>query len=479
MNYRDYFKGKRIAMVGLGEDNKALIDAEFLAKTGAFVTVIDTRSEKDMEPLVKALKPIPVHDQVIQGDITIGELTAETILKKPKHDWKENISFSFGRYNKKDFEDKDLIIRDISIPLNLPYFKEALQNNIPVEVAESLFIKLAPPITLVGITGSSGKTTVAYITNEILKKGFSKTEQKYYFIDPYKGSAPLTLLAKIKRDDIILMELGVELLKELDQAHLSPHIAVITNLYPKRFDGVNRDKYLEEKSTIFKYQTYNNFLIANDDVVDFIKGHFTVPFKAKIMRTSANLIPKKWHLPDVPQFMRENMALALRVSEVLKVDEDIAQEAIENFKGIKGRLEYVKKVRNTYYYNDTAAVTAFSTLAGVKTLSKNKNVVLMFGGADSHWDGKDMAEFLKSIEQYVHTLILLPGSGTLKMHRYLLNVDTITHVYSHSVYDAVGLARDHSRKDDIVLFSPGFPASGTFRNETERGEHFIWTLRAL
>lgn len=466
-------------MVGLGENSKALLDAEFLAKAGAYVTLIDSRQEKDMMPLVKHLLPTPTQEEEVPEDATIAELTTDTILKKSKKDWRENISLAFGRYNKKHFEDKDLIIRDINIPLSLPYFKEALQNNIPVEVAESLFIKLAPPITLVGITGTCGKTTVAYITNEILKKGFAKTDQKFYFIDPYKGVAPLPLLAKIKRDDIILMELGVELLKEFNGAHLSPHIAVITNLYPKRFDAEKREKYLEEKSAIFKYQTYNNFLIGNDDAVDFIKNHFTLPFKAKIMRTSQNLIPKNWRIPDASLYMKENMALALRISEILKVDEDIAQDVIESFKGVKGRLEYVKKIRNVLYYNDSAASNAVATLAGVKTLSKNKNVVLIFGGTDAQWDYKDMAEFLKLIEQYVHTLVLLPGSGTIKLHRYLFNFDTIKHVYSHSVYDAVGQARDNARKEDIVLFSPGFPAQGLFQNETERGEHFVWTLRGI
>lgn len=471
MNYRDYFKGKKVTIVGFGENNKALNDVEFLAKAGAFITVVETRAEKDLLPFTERFnEPTTIN----------AEASIENIIKKQKSDWRKNVTFSYGKLKDVDFEDKDLIIRDISIPLNLPQFKNALKHSIPVEVAESLFIKLAPPVTFIGVTGTCGKTTVCYLVNEMLKKGFIETDQKFYFIDPYKGSSPLSLLGKIKRDDVILMELSSLLLKEMDGARISPHIAVITNLQSDHLDEhESREVYLDVKGTIFKYQTYNNFLIANDDVIDFVKGHFDLPFKAKIMRTSVNLVPSTWNVKESPYHMRENMAFAMRVAEILKVPESVVKEVVESFKGLKSRLEYVKKIRNAPYYNDSASTNAFATLTALKSVTQSKNGVLIFGGADSNWNIKETEEFLKTITQYIHTLILLPGSGTLKMHKQLMDLEDIQHKYAHDIVNAVEMARDNAGKNDVVIFSPGFPARGLLKNEMERGDQFIWALRSM
>jgi len=494
MNYKDYFKDKKITLVGFGENNKALADAEFLAKAGATVTVLDARQEHELSQFIKHFKIAPpsAPDAVGLGGIALSDATAndapdqidaadilETISKKPKPDWREKVSFHFGKYKKELFEGQELIIRDISIPLSLPQFKEALNKNVPVEVAESLFVKLSPPITLVGVTGTCGKTTTAYMINEIVKQGFADTEQKFYFIDPYKGSSPLSLLGKVKRDDIILLETGTELLAEFNNAHMSPHVAVITNIYTNHLGHANKETYFEEKSAIFKYQTYNNFLIANDEVVDLIKTHFSMPFKAKILRTGTSLIPREWRLEDMPQHMKENMALALRVAEVLRVDDGVTKNAVLNFKNPKARQEYVKKVRGALFYNDSASTNPAATLTALKSLSKNRNAVLIFGGPDMEWNTKDMDDFMKTIVQYAHTLILLPGSGTMKMHRYILDFPDMKHIYAHSIYDAVGIARDNAGKEDVVIFSPGFPAWGLYQNEVERGDHFIWALRSF
>ncbi len=509
MNYKDYFKDKRVTFAGLGENNKALADAQFLAKLGANVIVTDTCRAEKVEDLVKKMRMPSVSVgsemyQAGQGDGAGAPITppmsehiqeqiehqleshmpeaaaaaAARAAKQKKKDWRENVSFTFGGFKKEDFENRDLIIRDLTVPPETAVLVAAVAAGIPVDVPECLFAKLAPSITIVGVTGTCGKSTVAAMASEILKKTFKGMSGKehFYFIDPYQGWTPLALLSKVVREDVVLLELPARLLEEFDKAHISPHISVITNLFPDQIEHYgSAEAYFKQKAAILKYQTYNNFFIANDEVVDFIKGNFELPFKAKILRTSVNIIPAKWQLENTHYHMRENISLAIRVAEMLKVPIEDMQNVVERFVGLPGRLELVKKARGVSFYNDGTSTHPQSTLTALKCVAQNKNVVLIWGGKNRD---VPLDVFLQTIPQYVSVLVLLPGSGTLKFHRHLMeNEDSMKHVYAHSIYDAVQLARDNAGKGDVVLFSPGFPATG--QSEVARGEEFVWSLKGV
>lgn len=476
--------------MGLGENFKALSDAQFLAKLGASIIVTDSCNEHEVADAVKKirLQPTQTEKETIQ-DVQISKEEGEqedgsdfkkavdTIVKKKKKDWRDNITFRFGGFKKEDFENRDLIIRDMMIDEDISFLRQAQENGTAVEVAECLFVKLAPPITLIGIAGTCGKSTVAAITNEILKNTFGNTgKEKFYFIDEYRGFSPLSLLGKIVREDVVLMECPIELLSEFDKYHVSPHIAVITNMLPDSINHFgNEDAYFARVASILKYQTYNNFFIANDDVVDFIKNNFEFSFKAKILRTSINIIPAGWVLKTPYYHMKEDVALALRITEVLKVPLEALQEYVESFQGLEARMQVVKKARGVTYYNDSASVHPYSTLTALKCLAHAQNVVLIWGGKNH---GIELEEFLKTIPQYISTLVLLQGSGTLKFHAHLLS-NEIKHVYAHSIYDAVQCAKDNAGRGDIVLFSPGFPAGIMDQNPIMRGRQFVWALKSF
>jgi len=76
---------------------------------------------------------------------------------------------------------------------------------------------------------------------------------------------------------------------------------------------------------------------------------------------------------------RENAALALQAARLFKVSDEDARKILKDWKPLKGRLEPVKKVKNVEFYNDTASVSPDSTIAGIRTLSDNRNLVLIMG----------------------------------------------------------------------------------------------------
>ena len=56
---QNFFKGKRITMMGLGLLGRGVGDAAFLAECGAKVLVTDKKSAKELAPSVKKLKKYP------------------------------------------------------------------------------------------------------------------------------------------------------------------------------------------------------------------------------------------------------------------------------------------------------------------------------------------------------------------------------------------------------------------------------------
>src|SRR3989304_2618044 len=156
-------KGKKITVMGINPEGRGVQDAEFLARYGAKVVATDTKNEKDLK---------------------------ESIIRLKKY---KNISFVLGGHRSRDFKNKDLIIRAAGAPPDSIYLKEAKKNGIEIKTDETLFLKLAPKIILVGVTGTKGKSTVTHLIYEVLKQA----KRRVFLAGNVRGQAALPLLEKV------------------------------------------------------------------------------------------------------------------------------------------------------------------------------------------------------------------------------------------------------------------------------------------
>ena len=432
MNYKDFLKDKKIAVIGLGPHGEMIADIKFLLRNKAKLSLYDIRSEKRSKGF-------------------LSELTVVGLEK-----------FSFGKINPDDLLDAQLIIISPEISKKSFFLKKAIEAGIQIEYPETLFFKLAPSVTLIGVMGLYGKSTVAHLIYSTLKRSFAQyKDQGLFFIDPDSTNGALTHLKKLKKGDVVLIRITDQLLPYYHEIHICPHVAVLTS--PINFD-------------ILKYQTYNNFIVGPDSVIDALKAYEGFSSKAKILRTRASSVPADWNLTKKTVHDLENAAIALQVSELFKVPVDMAREVMQGFLGLKGRMEFIKKVGAIEFYNDACSVTPYSIVSALKSVSTNKNVVLITGGA---YTSHDYEEFIKCVPEYTSSIILLPGSGTIGLRASLENVKDISFVQVFSLEEAVQKAREISKKGDIVLFSPGFEAVGVDASRKERGEKFVKAVRAL
>lgn len=416
MNYKTFFKGKNVAVVGLGPHGEMIADIKFLLKVGANVSFYDMRSETRLQGYLPILKEAGL------------------------------VNCLFGTVPAQELATADLIILSPQISKKSLFLKQAQLAGVRIEFSDVLLLKTVPPVTLIGIMGEYGKSMVAYMLYNVLKQSFADIEgQGLYFIDSDLSHGALTHLKKIKAGDVILTCITDDMMGEYSSARLSPHVAVFTSL-TKSFD-------------ILKPQTYNNFIVASDVVVDAIKSKSDLVTKAKILRTRAH-----------------NRALVLQTSELFKVSSELATKVLDEFSGLKAHCELVKRIAGVEFYNDSAAITPGATLAALRTLSIEKNIVLILGGA---YTGYDYSTLIKEIPQYVRTVVLLPGSGTLGFRSEIAELSGVEFLRAPTLEEAVIVAYGVSKKGDRVLFSPACEAIGVHISRKERGEKFVKAVRGL
>lgn len=453
MTQRDYFKGKRIAVIGLGAHGEMVEDVKYLIKAGAWVSIYDLKSEARLKTHLIFLRSIGLANYVC------GSIPAEDLLDMDliilSHEYPRDSSFL------KAVHAQNSEVGDVS--------KDTSGKKIPVEYPETLFFRLAPPVTLVGVIGTCGKSTVISILYPLLKKVCEAYEMQGLFtIDPESEEGILVHLKKIKNGDIVLMRIVENMLSELASMRISPHVAIFTSIPSK-------SSYVTSPFEILAYQTYNNFIIASDEVIDATRVAKSLP-RAKMLRTKPTLVPADWGFQGRGLHDRHNASLALEAARLFKVDDDMARNVLGSWKNLKGRLEFIKKVKNVEFYNDTMSMTPDATLVGITALSQDRNVILIFGGSEVDHEYRVL---YSELPRYVHTIVNIPGSGTIRQRFSLQQIEGLTVYSKSSIEEAVHTAFEHAQKGDRVLFSPGFGAGGVDGSKVERGEKFVRVVRGL
>jgi len=417
--------------MGLGVLGRGVNLAKFLSENGAELIITDLKSEKELSSSLNKLKKF------------------------------KRIKYILGQHRLSDFRNRDMVIKAAGVPLNSLYIKEAKKNGISVEMDASLFAKLSET-KIVGVTGTRGKSTVTHFIYQALEK-YSK--ENVYLGGNVKGMATSVLLKKIKPDDIVVLELDSWQLQGFGDSKISPDISVFVNFLP---DHLNYYKgslvsYFNDKANIFKYQKKDDYLVLSRQALKEIKKRYKGKIKGQTIIN--NSLPKNWKIKLIGEHNRDNLALGIRVLEVLGLKKSFIKKAVEGYKGVPGRLEFIKKVNDVSYYNDTNASSPEATIAALKAFDK-ENIILIAGGSDKNLDFKQM---VREVKERVNSLILFKGKGTDKMIRYLKGYPF---ELVNNMKEAVKKARSFSQKGDIILLSPGTASFGVFKNEYDRGDQF-------
>ncbi|TSC61710.1 MAG: UDP-N-acetylmuramoylalanine--D-glutamate ligase [Parcubacteria group bacterium Gr01-1014_48] len=442
-NYAKHFSGKYIIMLGLGLLGRGLNDAKFFAECGAKLLITDMKSRKELMTSLAALKPY------------------------------KNIRYVLGEHRFSDFEKGDMVLKAARVPLDSPYIALARKHSIPIEMDASLFARLAEGVTVVGITGTRGKTTTTHLVFNMLKAA----GKRVYLGGNIRDMATLPLIKKIRKGDIVVLELDSWQLQGFGDAKLSPHVAVFTNFLDDHLDYYhgNRNLYFRDKAHIFAHQNKGDICIVSKQVIPWIKKKYRTHAK-RCISVNETFVPRRWKLRVPGEHFRANVALASAAAKKLGIAVSVIRIVAESFASVGGRLERLRDVRGIAVYNDTCATTPDATCAALLALGKKKNIVLILGGHDKKLD---MAKLLGLLPRYCASVVLLAGSGTDRIRVPMYKHKKLAVAEAATLKEAVATAFVCAKKGDIILFSPAFASFGMFKNEYDRGDQFIAVLKSM
>lgn len=380
----------------------------------------------------------------------------------------------------------DLVMKSPGIPDRVALVQELLKRGVSV-ISEIEFAAKYTNATIVGVTGSNGKTTTTLLTHHLLKDGLNVG------IAGNIGDSFAEQVAEGKYDNYVL-ELSSFQLDGIED--FKPHIAVITNLSEDHLDRYddNYDNYIASKFRITKNQTTADYLIYDADDIEiekYLKSNeiaaTLIPFSLqKKLQQGVYLDNKNIKLTIKEETLTmpvkdlalegkhnvKNAMASAAVANLLKIRKATIRESLSNFQGVEHRLEHVLKIQNVQYINDSKATNVNAVFYALDSMQAP--TVWIVGGVDK---GNDYTELLSLVNEKVKAIICLGADNKKIKHVFDNTVETL--VEAASMSEAVQMAYRLAEKGDNVLLSPACASFDLFENYEDRGRQFKAAIRKL
>ena len=440
-------KGKKVLVVGLGKSGLAA--ALFLRHRGAQVTVSDARSAEALAKDIPALL-------------------------------EEGIMVETGGHGLLTFRRQDLIVVSPGVPLNTPELAQVRSFGLPVIGELELAARFLKG-RILAITGSNGKTTTTALVGEILEKAGIPT-----LVGGNIGVPVVSLIEASTDETWSVLEVSSFQLESTYQFH--PSIAVILNITPDHLDRHGTfENYALAKERIFAAQDGNDSVVLNADnaraaqaagrssakVYSFSVEHPVergawleqgyVVYRADGDAPVEAVMPLSG-IPLKGTHNVENVLAAVCAARLAGAPVDAIRKAIEDFRAVEHRLEYVATINGVEYYNDSKATNVDATAKAVAAF--NSGIHLILGGKDKGSDYTLLAPLLRERVRAVYTI----GSASAKIESQLRGVVSIRTCETLDV--AVDAAANAARPGEVVVLAPACSSFDQFENYEHRGRVF-------
>ena len=459
------WSGKKVIVIGAARQGTAL--SRYLASKGAQVILTDMHSLDDLPANLPDLEKL-------------------------------GIQLRLGGHPLELLESADLVCVSGGVPLTIPFIQAAMQRGIPLSNDSQIFLE-ACPAQVIGITGSSGKTTTTALVGLMAQKYFEMKQNGHRaWVGGNIGNPLIEQVDQIDEDDLVVLELSSF---QLELMTRSPQIAAILNITPNHLDRHgSMQAYIAAKSRILRFQHPGDVAILNrddpgswslaehlkSDLISFgfqkpdSKQNGTYIYKDAIWlqlgRESLKMLPLEWiQLPGRHNIANVLAACAIAAAASLALP--AIQTAIEEFTGIPHRLEFIRNINGADWYNDSIATAPERTMAAIEAFEGP--LVLLLGGRDKNLPWDDLAQL---IHQRVRAVVLFgEAAGLIEKALEAVKKGETLQVISrcNTLEEAVQAAAKLAQPGDTVLLSPGCTSFDAFKDFEERGEYFRKLVNAL
>lgn len=473
----------RVLVVGLARQGTAL--ARFLVGEGAQVTVTDLQPAEALAASLAALEGLPIRT-------------------------------ALGGHPLSLLDDMDLVCLSGGVPTNIPLVAEARRRGIPLS-NDALLTLERSPATVMGITGSSGKTTTTTLVGLILQEAGIPAP-----VGGNIGTPLIDRLDELRPGQWAVMELSSFQLELFDR---SPPVAAVLNVTPNHLDRHGTmAAYSAAKANILRWQRADDVCVLNAD--DEVSGRWlrsgrvdivaeegqpalSFPIQAQRfgfsrreeMAAGAFLHGEELvlRLPGQPEAVicrREtirlrgmhnvaNLLAAGVLAGIAGAPPQAMARVAASFEGVEHRLEVVRVLNGVLWVNDSIATSPERAVAAIQSF--DEPIVLLAGGRDKKlpWD-----EFARWVHRRVKHLVLFGEAAALieeVVRGYGSGVKgktpptpyPLTLVRCADLEEAVDMAYHIAEPGDVVLLAPGGTSFDAYRDFVARGEHFRALVQAL
>lgn len=416
----------------------------------------------------------------------LKKLNCEIILndykKENEHDKKQieklkelNINCIFGSHPDTLLDETfDYVIKNPGIRNDHKYVLLANKLNIPVINEVEVAYNLLPlGVNIIAITGSNGKTTTTTITYNILKKAGLPVH-----LAGNIGYPLCSIIDDVKENDIIVMEISCQQLANIKK--FRPNIALLTNLSPAHIDFFGSyEKYKKIKTRLFQNQTADDIAILNYDNKDSLEE--TKNIKANKLyfsiseRKDASFHDNGLYFSNDLVMNRDMMFLkgnhnvanalgAILIAKRFNIPNSVIQDVLINFKGVEHRLEYVDKINDITFYNDTEATNIKCTQIALSSFKEP--IILFLGGLERGQDFDELKNYIKNVK-----IIIGIGECRERVKKFALDNNIENYIYE-TLKDGFKKVKDVALPGDIVLLSPASASWDQYKECEERGQEF-------
>lgn len=460
--------GKRILVVGLGKSGIAA--ARLLMRQGARVVLNDRRTDVEgLEPLV-ALGADP----------------------------------QLGHHDAALFTSVDAIVLSPGVP-PLPALDAADAAGVPVWSEIELAARFlrgctdssgrrGQPPTVVGITGTNGKSTVTSLIGAMAAKSGRPT-----FVGGNLGIPFVDVVGTDAAgpDGFVVVELSSFQLERVDT--FRANVALLLNITEDHLDRYpGMAEYAAAKARIFHGQRKEDHAIvpAGDEVCASLaragaaKVHRYAGFtsgdenpKPEVCVVGDALVDQKTGLrfPIAELKIRgghnlANAASAMLAARLAGIGEDAIVQTLRTFAGLPHRMFFVRERGGVRFYDDSKATNVGATVAALEGFRTDPSfegkVVLLAGGKDKGGSYAPMVDALRAVGRTVVTL----GEAAPLIEAALHDVPFER---ARDFDDAVVRAAALAKPGDAVVLAPACSSFDMFRSYAERGERFQRAVLAL
>jgi UDP-N-acetylmuramoylalanine--D-glutamate ligase len=387
--------------------------------------------------------------------------------------------------------DADVIFVSPGVPQEAPILQQARQRGVPLSSETRLFFeRCTAPI--IGITGSSGKTTTTALVDEMLK-----TDGQTTFVGGNIGQPLIEQVDSIPPTAWVVLELSSFQLELMNQ---SPQIAAILNITPNHLDRhPTMEHYIAAKKNIVLHQSRSDTAVLGFDDTMTRQLARDCPgrvlfFSQKDEVEQGTFRRGDWLMLRLGGTEQEICPLSMiRLRGRHNIDNVLAacviagaagaagakpeamSKAIAGFTGVEHRLEWVRERHGVKYFNDSIATSPERAIAALRSFTEP--IVLLAGGREKHLP---MGEFARLVNERVTHLVLFGEAAELIENAVRTagacpergeGSKPVIH-RAATFEEAVTTAAQVAQPGDVVLLAPACASFDMFIDFAHRGRRF-------